>query len=288
MSRINLQNDNNLENENTPNVNKKRGGFFDADENTKDFVEPEEHENNTLSEPAPEFTLEQRQKKNKVRLKKITIILSITLCALLLVSYIANSDFVKNLGSGNPNNKYDNPTKLYLYAPDWETDIYTVEGYLDKKRDIVYSPNGAEFITLEKGSYYQYGGNGLTFITDYLNTIIEADHEKLNGMFTEEYWTTKDEYGKKREKYTAFPKQKLFNIKIVKYSYSDPQYDTANIDDHYYIVSYNIYRNDGMFRDDIDEYSELAQMITVLLDPDGNGQIANIIDLPGYIAGHMG
>ena len=42
------------------------------------------------------------------------------------------------------------------------------------------------------------------------------------------------------------------------------------------------------FRDDIDEYSELAQMITVLIDSDGNAKIANIIDLPGYIAGHMG
>ena len=43
-----------------------------------------------------------------------------------------------------------------------------------------------------------------------------------------------------------------------------------------------------MFRSDIDESSELAQMVTVLLDPDGNGQIINVIDLPGYIAGHMG
>ena len=174
------------------------------------------------------------------------------------------------------------------YPADWETDIFTNESYLALKRDVVYSPNGVEFITLDPSSYYRYGGSGLVFMMDYINTVIAGDHEKLNGMFSEEYWKMRDEDGKKREKYSDFPQQKLFNVKIVKYQYNDPMYNSAAYDDHYYIVSYNIYRNDGMFRDDIDEYSELAQMVTVLLDPDGNGQIINVIDLPGYIAGHMG
>ena len=140
MSRINLQNDNNFDKENTEPVKKKRGGFFVADENTKEVAEIDETKTETpekpeiSASPAPELTFEQRRQKNKARLKKIVVCLSITLSVLLIIRYISNLDFVKDIGSGNKNDKHENPTKLYIYAPDWDTDIYTVEGYLDKKR----------------------------------------------------------------------------------------------------------------------------------------------------------
>ena len=288
MSRINLQNDNNIDEEKNVSPQQKRGGFFDADEQTEEFAERKEIVSDApeKKEPAP-LTEEDRQRRNKARLKKIVAVVAAVMCVMILINFVANSEFIKNLGKGGNGDKDGSYTKLYIYPPDWETDIFTDENYLSLKSDIVYSPNGAEFITLDEGSYYRYGGTGLVFMMDYINTIIAGDHEKLNGMFTPEYWNGRDEDGNKRQKYEAFPQQKLINVKIVKYQYSDPKYDTAAQDDHYYIVSYNIYRNDGMFRNDIDEYSELAQMITVLIDHEGNGKIADIIDLPGYIAGHM-
>ena len=287
MSQINLQNDNNLDTENNKKNKKKNGGFFVSDETTEEFIDREVTENSTENVQKEPLSREEIRKKNRARLKKIVAVIAVSLCGLILINFVLNSDIVKNANFGGNSEDRGTQTKLYIYPADWETDIFTNERYLELKRDVVYSPNGVEFITLEKSEYYRYGGNGLLFITDYIDTIIAGDHEKLNDMFSEEYWKTRDEDGNKREKYSAFPQQKIFNVKIVKYSYSDPKYDTAAYDDHYYIVSYNIYRNDGLFRDDIDEYSELAQMITVLLDPEGNGQIANIIDLPGYIAGHM-
>ncbi|MBQ9692558.1 MAG: hypothetical protein IJV70_05325 [Clostridia bacterium] len=284
MSQINLQNDNNTDNKKNK---KKSGSFFDSDENTEEYVERSENVNAQEPEKKEPLTREQIQRNNRARLKKIVAVVAAALCVMLIVNFVADLDIVKNAGYGDKEDK-GNKTKLYIYPADWETDIFTNESYLALKRDVVYSPNGVEFITLDPSSYYRYGGSGLVFMMDYINTVIAGDHEKLNGMFSEEYWKTRDEDGKKREKYSDFPQQKLFNVKIVKYQYNDPMYNSAAYDDHYYIVSYNIYRNDGMFRDDIDEYSELAQMVTVLLDPDGNGQIINVIDLPGYIAGHMG
>ena len=73
MSRINLQNDNNLDKEKNSEIKKERGGFFVADEDTKEIFEPEETPNETsenVSVQTPELTLEQRQQRNKARLKK--------------------------------------------------------------------------------------------------------------------------------------------------------------------------------------------------------------------------
>ena len=47
MSRINLQNDNNLDKEKSSEIKKERGGFFVADEDTKEIFEPEETTNET-------------------------------------------------------------------------------------------------------------------------------------------------------------------------------------------------------------------------------------------------
>lgn len=268
---------------------KNKKGFFDADETTEQISEKMEIPCSSKEGDRTDARVPKSEKKisGKSDKRKLIIICAVCALAFLLGAHFILDTVNDSIYDGGNDQGGAQGTKLYLYPPDWDTDIYTVEEYMELKRDIVYSPDGLQFITLDPGSYYEYGGYGLIFMTNYIQTIIAGDHERLNAMFADEYWDTRDHENKKPQKYQAFPKQKLFNVKIVKYQYNDPKYDNTNVDDHYYIVSYSIYRNDGMFRNDIDEYSELAQCLTVLIDDEGNGIITSVIDLPGYIAGHM-
>ena len=100
--------------------------------------------------------------------------------------------------------------------------------------------------------------------------------EKLNEMFTDKYFEENDSYSEK------FPMQKIFDIEIIRYRYSNPEHYDAEFDDYYFIVSYKIYRNDGLFRDDIDGESSLPQMFEIFVYDNGEIKINNIFDLPGF------
>ena len=165
--------------------------------------------------------------------------------------------------------------EIYLYTPDWETDIHTLPAYQLLVQDIYYSKDGWNGIAVDKGSYVSVGGKGLKFMADYVETVINGDHEKLNSLFTEAYF-------KDNKKYEAFPQQKIFDVVITEYQYSSPEYDYGSINDLYYVISYRIYRNDGLFRDDIDDVTELPQLFKLLVYSDGSIKIDDVIDLPGY------
>ena len=126
MSRINLQNDNNIDEEKNVSTQQKRGGFFDADEQTEEFAERKEIVSDApeKKEPAP-LTEEDRQRRNKARLKKIVAVVAVVMCVMILINFVANSEFIKNLGKGGNGDKDGSYTKLYIYPPDWETDIFT-------------------------------------------------------------------------------------------------------------------------------------------------------------------
>ncbi len=169
-----------------------------------------------------------------------------------------------------------NTYKPKLYVPDWESDILNDPEYLELKGFVTYAPNDSVTMGVEEGGYYSAGGDELVFMMKYVDAIIRGDHVTLNSLFNENYFENND-------KYEDFPEQRLFNIKIKKYHYADPAYQNSSYDDAYYIITYKIDRNDGLFRDDIDEFAELAQLIELEIAPDGTILIDNIISLPGYV-----
>ncbi len=166
---------------------------------------------------------------------------------------------------------------LQFYEPDWETDIATMPEYLELNRVIKYSPDGIQSFTIPNKNYIYYGGEELAFMAEYINTIISGDNEKLNTLFTENYFIDNDKYAK-------FPMQKIHDVKIRKYNYNNSEYENnANIDATYYVVSYSIFQNDGYFRNDIDSTCELPLLFCVLTNKDeGTILIDEVISLPNY------
>lgn len=251
---------------------KKNNDFFTADENEPDSMIPEFSEVRSSADNTRSGNL-------KKQAFVIAVVAVVLIAALLTLRYFYYTEAIK----GNqyyPDswvNKVDPDRKpvLKFYEADWETDIMTIPEYLDLRRDILYSPNDSQTIAVPEGQYLSQGGKGLAFMADYINTVIAGDHERLNSLFT-------DEYFQNNSRYEDFPQQKIFDIKIKKYPYHDNKYDSTTINDEYYIISYKIYRNDGLFRDDIDEESELAQLFELLIYSDGSVKIDNVIDLPGY------
>ncbi len=254
---------------------KKNNDFFTPDENgyvsdTPDTPKP------LVNGSVAEAT------ESSGRLKKqiaIVVLIAVLLSAALLTLRFLYHNVIEQGAQYYPDSWVNSGSNrepfLKFYEPDWETDILSDPEYLAMKGEIMYAPSDSQSIAVPEGQYLSYGGKGLNFMAEYVNTVISGDHEKLNSMFTESYFEN-------NEAYEDFPQQKIFDIKIKKYPYNDQAYDSTSIEDEYYIITYKIYHNDGLFRDDIDEESELAQLFELLIYSDGSVRIDNVIDLPGY------
>ena len=255
----------------------KNKGFFDIDESENGVIADTQTENEAQAEGGECVAV-----KRAITPKTVLVVLSVVVvvASFFVVRWLyglseeETERYVPDSWIQMDEGREDR--EIFLYTPDWDTDISTLAAYQALVNDIIYSPDGANTIAVDKNTYVSVGGNGLKFMAEYVDTIISGDHEKLNSMFTEDYF-------KDHKKYSAFPQQKLFEIRITKYSYSSPEYQDSTTSDLYYIISYRIYRNDGLFRNDIDDSCELPQLIKVLRYPDGTMKIDDVINLPGYL-----
>ncbi len=255
----------------------KKKGFFDINDTENEaFIEDEE-----VSElQAAGETTAVLKRSFTPRLVIAVLAVSLLVAAFFVIRWIYNNSeddagrYVPDSWIQVDEGREDR--EIFLYTPDWETDISTLPAYQALVNDIIFSADGSNAQAVNKDTYMTVGGKGLKFMADYVDTIISGDHEKLNSMFT-------DDYFKEYAKYSAFPQQKLYEIRITQYSYKSPEYYYSNVSDLYYIISYRIYRNDGLFRNDIDDSCELPQLLKLLVYPDGTIKIDDVIDLPGYL-----
>lgn len=252
----------------------KKKGFFDIDETENEVLAEDPEIQNADKETAAI--------KHSVtpRIVVAAIAVSVLVATFFVVRWLYNN-------SDEENDRYvpdswiqvdegREDREIFLYTPDWETDINTLAGYKALVSDIIFSPDGANAVAVDKNTYVSVGGKGLKFMADYVDTVIGGDHEKLNSLFTEKYFED-------HPKYSAFPQQKLYDVRITQYKYHSPEYNYGDVNDLYYIISYKIYRNDGLFRDDIDDSCELPQLLKLLVYSDGTIKIDDVIDLPGYV-----
>lgn len=256
MSRRSLQIDNKIK-------RSHKSSFFDISKADDVIDEPDKTEE-VKNEP-------DSVKKDK-RFKKGTYI-AVTVIAVLLVAAIVVSgiDFFIDGELNGIFKKDEKPTYYKIYTPDWETDIYTVQEYLDLDPDFMTYKYG---IT-EEG--YRPGNirsdTEIGFFYNYFTAIKQGDHEKLNSFFTKEYLD-------KNGKFSDFPMQKIYNIEIIK----QPKTETLNekyknsYDYGVYAVRYNIYRNDGLFCAEVDETHAREEGIIVVFESAGVGKIVERMD----------
>ncbi len=260
---------------------KKRNGFFDItdDQDDESASEVSTFDGNEITNVTNggENALERRSSK-----KQIYIIAAITIALFAIfwgLSRLGNSDIISDSPYYpeswlDPIGQTEKPVYTFC-TPDWDSDILNDPEYLALKGDIFYAKNDSVMITVTPNQYLSEGGKELKFMGSYVEAVIKGDHDALNAMFT-------DKYFEKNEPYDDFPEQRLYNIKIKKYHYKDPYYENTLENDGYYIITYKIDKNDGLFRDDIGSDNELAQLFELIIYPDGTVKIDNIITLPGY------
>ena len=278
---------------------KKKKGFFDDVTETADDIEvtqknenavvSDEDENRngneTVSDVSQNAETEDKQEtggglKKKTKCRNIAVFSGIAtvLCAFLFVSIAYFNGWFGGKHTDENGEETNKPKEEFFFYPaDYLTDIFTIPEYLALDRRVKYSPDSSQSYLIENGNYAAEGAPGLTVIGEYLNAVIAGDHEKVNSLYTEKFI---EENGR----HERFPPQKLFMIKIKNERVTEEK-DGYTV--YYFTVSYRIYRNDGLFRDNVDEEREHAQIFEVFVYSDDTEKINLVKERPGYDLGWM-
>lgn len=210
--------------------------------------------------------------KKKQQYKKpvaIGMAAALVICLLGVVYYTLGDDISGIIADSNKSERSETTPVQYVYDadgyhrpsfydPDWETDIFTLERYLDKNRYITFKEGGFSVMIVDE-AYSEYGDT-VQFLADYLNTLIYGDAEGLNGFYSSEWLDANGCY-------ESFTMQKLYDMVIEFIVSTDAvNSDGRHVTEYVYKLSYKILENDGTFRSDIESDASRPQFFTVVDD----------------------
>lgn len=218
--------------------------------------------------------------------KKVISALSVLLVALIAVTVVSKTDFIKK-----DNNYVDDlptvdlggekePKPVYLYQPDWETDIFTLKEYTDKDLNLTFGRLSGTLLSysvtlFNRAECYTQGGSALALMYDYFDMLRHGDHEGVNALFREDYFDVEE-----KKPYEKFPMQKIYDVTVGKYDYEDKNFEhLESMEPTYYLVEYKIMENDGYIRPDLESDSFGTQIFGVLTYADGTSEIYMIINV---------
>ncbi len=161
-----------------------------------------------------------------------------------------------------------------LFAPaDYETDIFEDQNYLSMNRAIKYidGAQSTEVALDEDGSYF---GEGLVFFQNYFNCVIGGDYEAYQTLISDDY-DTKNAYPIPE----MFTMQKIHNISVEHRADADTIVSQNEVR-RYYVVKYQIYQNNGTFRDDI-RPTDVLPLLFELTTVGEETKITKIVKFPG-------
>ena len=162
-----------------------------------------------------------------------------------------------------------------LFAPaDFEENIYDDETYMQMNRSIRYidGAQSTEVALDENGAYF---GDGLVFFQNYFNCVISGDYEGYAAYISEDY-DEKNGYPIPDEPFTM---QKIHSISV-EYRSDATKTVSANETVRYYVVKYQIYQNNGTFRDDI-RPTDVLPLLFELTTIGEETKITKIVKFPG-------
>ena len=192
------------------------------------------------SRKAPKKPLTARQKLLRIILITLGVLLTFSIIS-VIVDVAKNSSYYSYLQNGGSG--YE-PLDILFAPADYEENILEDPNYLAMNRDIKYieGAQSTEVSLDEDGSYYS---EGLRFFQTYFKYVIDGDYEQYVTLFSESYDESISYPIPK-----TFTMQKIHSISVDYRRYSDitvSKYEKK----HYYVVKYQIYQNNGTFRDDI-------------------------------------
>ena len=169
-----------------------------------------------------------------------------------------------------------NIPKYHLYEPDYDSNIFENEEYINKNRYIEFT-DGAVSITITDNSFDKYG-KPLEFFNEYFTALMNGEYEKYNSFFTDEYYTGGV---KPLDKFTM---QKIYNINVTKMSQTVIESGiNMGVVQYIFKVSYMIMENDGTFRSDMGSDGAVPQMMEIYYYSDSDICLINKIARYTYI-----
>lgn len=147
--------------------------------------------------------------------------------------------------------------RISLYEPDWESDIFKNQDWLDKNRYITYTENRMSLTLVD----YDYAscGEPIVMFGEYVDALMHGDAEKVNSFYTDSYFET-------HERFEKITMQKLYNMEIEFVSKTETTIDGKYATKYVYKFTYMIMENDGTFRDDLVSDAMKPQFYTVIDD----------------------
>ena len=128
--------------------------------------------------------------------------------------------------------------------------------------------DGAVTVGVLPEEYAQYG-DAVVFLAQFIQTIIDGDHEAYNACFSDAYLET-------HAKQNIFTPQKLYNILLCEIEREEVTQNGISHTVYTYSVEYMIRRNNGTFRRDIGSDAVRPQYL-IISDQKGEMKIDNIL-----------
>lgn len=208
-----------------------------------------------------EELLRMREHSRKMRRSVIIIVACVLGVMAVLFGVVV---LVEALSRGKSNV----PDGDFEFYPVYEGDIMENAEYLGLNRQVDYcaDPSGYGLtmsITDENREEFE---DSVLFLHDYIQTIIKGDAAAYNKLFNDKYFEDNEPKG-------AFSQQMLHEIDIRFMSESKEGEEQLIT----YRLEYQIHRNDGTFRRDVDSDASRPQDITVRVGVDGSILIERVI-----------
>ena len=169
----------------------------------------------------------------------------------------------------NQNAKSTPSDKVIIYAPaDYDEDILQNSFYLSLDRDLIFGT------PLHKVRYNyeidrQTASVEAGFFMDYFNCLIHGDEEGILEFFIPGYFEEKPH----------FTMQKIHDMEVTLHSVEDDTVDGEEKTVFSYTVSYEIFKNNGTWRQGVGSDDGRPQIYQLILDEDGQYKIWRILEV---------
>lgn len=153
-----------------------------------------------------------------------------------------------------------------LCEPDWETDIFTLERYLELNRYLTYTKYGVSETVMDIDSY---NDDTVHMMYEYFDALMHGDAQKVNSFYTEDYF-------KENPRYEKITMQKIYDMEMEYITEWDENIDGIPCTVYVYKVGYKILENDGTFRADIQYDNAKIPLFFTLIDAGSSVKISAV------------
>ena len=211
------------------------------------------------------------RKKKKILLISVLIVIGVfmlTGVTLVILSAVRHHVWDRNI----PETHANPIQRRFIHPdPDWYRNIFDDSIYMSLDLNIRFT-DGLVTTIMDADNVRTFPA-AAQFMYEVVYMIMHGDYEGYNNIFADEYW----ENSRPEDWRLAFPMQPLFNIEI---RLLGSTADTVDV-----MLSYMIYRNDGMFRPDLPYNEEAIKPVIYRLRMGRDGEIQVTHKMPYMFIG---